>query len=114
MKTLKIIVAKIQVIQNRVYDQFLEMDRRKQKRQDKKDLLLLEPVKKYLLSQPSEEYLKTEERRLETLIGNIMDRFVSPDNVSGSELSKLRKIHEKEYDIQKHRKHLKTIRYILY
>lgn len=114
MKTLKHVVCKIQIIQNRVYDDYLESERPKVRRQDKKDLALLEVVKKYLMSQPSEDYLKKEEERLVGLIENIMDRFLPPENVSKGELSTLRKDFEKEYDISKHRRHLKTIRFILY
>lgn len=114
MKTLKNITDKIQAIRDTNYLEFMQIERAKQKKVDRKELEFLEEMKKYLLTDPPEEYLQKEERRLESLIENVMDRFVFSEKLNLKQVGELRKAHEKQYDIPKHRKHLKTIRYILY
>lgn len=113
MKTLKTVVRTIQELQNRDYSMFDSTLSEKQKKKDRRELIFLNVIKKYLMTQPTQEFCSSERDRLEKIINAVMGRFVEPENVTKGELSKLRKVHEKEYDVAKYRRQLRTMYYIL-
>lgn len=70
-------------------------------------------IKRYLMSQPKKEYIESQSLRLDRMITSAMNRFVAPEGIAGTEVTKMRKEHEKEYDVPKYRRQLKTMRFIL-
>ncbi len=81
----------------------------------KKRLALLKIVSLYLETNPTIEFLKREVDRIENCISLRMVSFVLDDAESKPKtfISKMRKAHEKMYDIPKLREQVKTMRFIL-
>lgn len=73
----------------------------------------LSQVKKYLETQPREEFVRKELHRLADKIEIVKDAFSLPQDLKVKEATKLRKEFEKTHEVPKMKAQLKTLQYIL-
>lgn len=81
----------------------------------KKHLKLLRLMEKYLFTKPTETFVVNEVGRLEKIITAKMSEFKPEkyEELPRKAVTKLRKDHEKKYDIPKLRTQIRTLRFLL-
>lgn len=116
MKTINDVKKEIGVIENLPKVEILEMKPVVWRRLKKK-LELLRILVIYLETNPTEQFVLSEMKRLEKLISAKMKEFAKDElvekGVSAKEITKLKNKHEAKYDLKKMRTHVRTLRLLI-
>lgn len=111
-----ITIKSLKTEKEKVVDEIKNGDLKKVKENRlRKRIAYLDTCIKYLETHPDESYMKLEIGKLETKMNFRMECF-KPLNelmLSKKDLSKMKKAHEKQYEIPKLREQIKTLRFIL-
>lgn len=108
----------VRQLQNELSDLKVKIEQEDDKKKEKKlrkKIPYLNTCIMYLESNPDELFIKQEIEKVETKINLRMQQFILDDieNKPKSLVSKLKRQHEKQYDIPKLREQVRTLRYLL-
>lgn len=116
MKNLKDVQKEISVIENTLSVEIREMKHSVWKRQLKK-LALLRIFITYLETNPTEDFIKSEIKRLEKVVSAKSKEFdatpLEKKGVPKKEVTKMRKAHEASYGLGKMRTQVRNLRMLL-
>lgn len=117
MKTIKELQNGIEAIKQKLQDHKSKKEVLKGsvERKLRKEIPYLQHCIRYLESNPNPSFVGEEVRRLQAKINVLMSRFTFDETLAlpKSEISKLRRAHEKLYDVPKYRQQLRTLKFIL-
>lgn len=112
MKQIKDVKSEISDIKHKIEAGVLDTEEKRLR----KKIPFLRKCILYLETEPREEFLKSEIDRICEMINTRIEMFKEPhnaDKLSKKDLSKLKKAHEKEWEVPKLRMQLKTLNYLL-
>jgi len=112
MRTIKQVEEEVKEIEHRLKTEELKKSVSTKLR---KKIQYLRHCIMYIETSPSPAYMKEEIKKVETKIGLRMAQFVleGVEAMPKSVVSKLKREHEKKYEVPKLREQIKTLRYIL-